>query len=450
MSGLAAGIRLANYGGKTLILERHYRIGGLNSYYRAGGYDMDVGLHAVTNYSPNGPKSAPMARLMRQLRLKMADFKLAPQKVSRIVFPDVTLEFGNDFERFSQNVSEAFPSQKENFRKLVDRIREYDDLDLEIKPVSGREVVRSIITDPLLADMIMLPIMYYGSAEEDDMEFGQFVVIFKSVFFEGLSRPEGGIRVILDLLEKRYMDSGGELRLRAGVSRIVTDNGKVSGVVLDNGEELECGAVFSSAGLPETVGMCPESAPDDASRLPGRISLMESVNILDTGADKLGADASVIFYNNAPGLSYRKPDEPVDVKSGVICFPGNFDYETAPGVDSVRITNLADYEFWMSADDNTYAGNKKAWHERSLEAADAFMPGVKDRIVFSDVFTPRTITKFTGRVNGAVYGSPVKSKNARTPVGGLYIVGADQGFLGIVGAMLSGVTVANIHLMSRQ
>ena len=33
MSGLAAGIRLAYYEQKVAILERHYTIGGLNSFY---------------------------------------------------------------------------------------------------------------------------------------------------------------------------------------------------------------------------------------------------------------------------------------------------------------------------------------------------------------------------------------------------------------------------------
>ena len=48
MSGLAAGIRLAHYDRSVCVLERHYTIGGLNSFYRLRGRDYDVGLHAVT------------------------------------------------------------------------------------------------------------------------------------------------------------------------------------------------------------------------------------------------------------------------------------------------------------------------------------------------------------------------------------------------------------------
>ena len=68
MSGLAAGIRAAYFEKRVCILERHYTIGGLNSFYRLRGRDYDVGLHAVTNFTPPGSRHGPLARSLRQLR----------------------------------------------------------------------------------------------------------------------------------------------------------------------------------------------------------------------------------------------------------------------------------------------------------------------------------------------------------------------------------------------
>ena len=62
LSGLAAGIRLAYYEQRVCILERHYTIGGLNSFYRLRGRDYDVGLHAVTNFTPRGTRTGPLSR----------------------------------------------------------------------------------------------------------------------------------------------------------------------------------------------------------------------------------------------------------------------------------------------------------------------------------------------------------------------------------------------------
>ena len=46
--------------------------------------------------------------------------------------------------------------------------------------------------------------MYYGSSTEEDMDFGQFVVMFKSIFLEGFARPFEEIRGIIKLLLKHY------------------------------------------------------------------------------------------------------------------------------------------------------------------------------------------------------------------------------------------------------
>ena len=98
MSGLAAGIRLAMFDAKVCILERHYAVGGLNSYYRLNDRNYDVGLHALTNFAPRDAKQGPLPRLLRQLRLSWDSFELGEQIGSSIVFPGVRLRFDNNPE----------------------------------------------------------------------------------------------------------------------------------------------------------------------------------------------------------------------------------------------------------------------------------------------------------------------------------------------------------------
>ena len=52
-------------------------------------------------------------------------------------------------------------------------------------------------------------------------------------------------------------------------------------------------------------------------------------------------------------------------------------------------------------------------------------------------------------MNGAIYGSPTKRRDGVTPYEGLYLTGTDQGYLGIVGALISGVAMANRHALVR-
>ena len=74
-------------------------------------------------------------------------------------------------------------------------------------------------------------------------------------------------------------------------------------------------------------------------------------------------------------------------------------------------------------------------------------PGLRGKVKLIDTFTPKTITRYTGHINGAVYGCPEKVKDGKTHLGNVFLCGTDQGFLGITGSMLSGISMANLHLM---
>jgi phytoene dehydrogenase-like protein len=449
MSGLAAGIRLAYYDKRVCIVEKHYRVGGLNSFYNLGGHKFDVGLHAMTNYVPKGVKLTPLPKLLRQLKLKREDFALCPQRMSAIKFPDKTLRFNNDLDFFVGEVSDNFPGQADNFQRLLKTICEYDELNLYAKPISAHEVVGSIISDPLLIDMVFCPLMFYGNAQENDMEFGQFVIMFKGIYCEGFARPQAGVRQILDVLVRKYRGCGGELRTRCSVTSIQAANGRVESVVLENGEVLTADKILSSAGYVETMRLLSNCDPTGIEDKAGRLSMVEFITVLDKQPAQMGHETTIIFYNNSDRFDYRKPDELVNVSSGVICCPNNFQYENPLPEGMIRITNLANFDLWNRLNDEEYKAQKAAWLETSLTEAVKLIPDFRDSIVFTDVFTPKTIRRFTGHINGAVYGTPNKTRMGMTHLQNLFICGTDQGFLGIVGAMLSGISIANLHVLQK-
>jgi phytoene dehydrogenase-like protein len=97
-----------------------------------------------------------------------------------------------------------------------------------------------------------------------------------------------------------------------------------------------------------------------------------------------------------------------------------------------------------------YRAAKKEWRDRAVEEILQFFPDFRHNVTFIDSFTPKTIFKYTGHLNGAVYGSPHKIKDGRTPIRNVFICGTDQGFLGIIGATLSGISMANMHVLQAE
>ena len=415
MSGLAAGIRLAYYEKKVCILEKHYRPGGLNSFYNIQERQFDVGLHAITNYVKKGTKNAPLSKLLKQLKLKYEDFSLCEQKSSLISFPEISLSFSNNFEAFEQEIFDKFPSQKDNFLHFRKHISQYDELNLNSKSVSARNVVKSFIRDPLLIEMLFCPLSYYGNAKEEDMEFDQFVIMFKSIFMEGFARPEGGVRQIINILLKKYKKYGGELRLKTGVKHINTRNGKVKSVTLENEEVLETKKILSSAGYVETMRLAGEKIQTADNRV-GNMSFVETIYVLDREPTALGLNKTIIFYNDSKKFTYRKPNDLVDLSSGVICCPNNFCFNSPLPEGMIRITHIANFDLWDRLSPKEYQAQKKILQKKSLEKIFSIVPGFAFSILFTDMFTPKTIKRFTGHLNGAVYGSPWKTKDGRTSV----------------------------------
>lgn len=465
MSGLAAGIRLAHFGKRVCIFERHNAVGGLNGFYSIDGRKYDVGLHAMTNYVRPGVKGTPLTKLLRQLRLDRDALGLCEQRRSRIAFGsrgEVSMTFTNDFAVLEAEVAARFPTQIDGFRRLATLVRTYDDVSLEAKPESARVVVRQHVTDRLLEDMLFCPVMYYGSATERDMDFGQFVIMFKALFLEGFARPLEGVRVVLRALLDKYREAGGERRMKCGVKRIVVRGGRAVAVVLDSGEEVTAAQVISSIGGPETEALLGETAegPGREPELPvGPLSFVETITVMDRQPAAWGwGEDTIVFFNDSECFDYSAPSGQVDARSGVICLPNNFNYgegRTLPeGI--FRCTCLARHDLWATLPEEVYQADKRRWYEEIQASARRFLPApigggdgdvVKAATVATDMFTPRTITRFTGHRGGAIYGSPTKIRNGRTGVENVYLCGTDQGFLGIVGAMLSGISMANFHVL---
>lgn len=453
MSGLAAGIRLAYFEKSVCILERHYAYGGLNSYYKLDGREFDVGLHAVTNYVDGGDRNAPLPKLLRQLRISREEFDLHPQRYSEVRFPGRSLKFANGFELIADEVAREFPHCADRFLAFVESVRRYDDVALDAKYEPARPRLLEALGDPVLVEMLLCPVMYYGSAEEHDMDFTQFVTMFKALFLEGFARPPGGVRVIIKALVRKFRELGGKIRMNCGVKRVHADARRVEALELDDGETITADLVLSSAGYLETMAMCDPALPDQAlpagvPNSPGRMSFVETIAIMNRRPDAIGHDATIVFENRSECFAYTQPDGLVDLQSAVVCCPTNYLGHEKQEEGVFRVTWIASHPLWTGLDESGYRAAKAEYLDEFLRWGEAYMPGFRESVVFADMFTPRTIERYTGHHAGAVYGAPQKVRDGRTHLENLYICGTDQGFLGIIGAMLSGITIANLYGLS--
>lgn len=449
LSGLAAAIRFSRFIPDVLLLEKHSRVGGLNSYYYRNRRILETGLHAITNYAPQKEKKAPLNRLLRQLKIKRDELELHQQIQSEVLFLGrESLLFSNDFSLFDSEVADTFPASHNGFRKLLRLIDAYDPFQ-PLPFISARKVIQQHLNNTLFTDMLLCPLMYYGSSIENDMDLGQFVIMFRAIFQEGMFRPGGTIKDLLDLLLNHYQENGGSIRTNSAVTKILHTGKKADGVLLANGEEITCDYLLSTIGSEETFSLLGESSK--LQSMP-RLGFVETIFEMSTDTPLPKAhDRTIIFYNSGDTFSYQRPDRLVDFNSGVICMPQNFqDLQPLP-FKEVRTTHLANYDHWndLKNDPSSYNAAKEATALTSLPVAEKILGNFAKNIVYRDTFTPLTIERFTAKKKGAIYGNPIKIKDGNIGYENLFLAGTDQGFLGIVGSMLSGVSIINQHILPR-
>lgn len=478
MSGLGAGIRLAMAGKKVLLLEQHNSVGGLNGFYVKDKILYDVGLHAMTNFVPAGSRGHPLTKLCRQLRIPYEAFKLEQQRQSRIQFPDVALTFNNHFPFLVENIRQHFPKQIDGFLKLDAAVESTPDTALDGSDfISARNQMRTFINDQLLTEMLLLPLFYYGSAHTNDLDWRQFAILYKAIYKEGFARPKCGVRTICRLLVDRYRTCGGVLELKTAVRSILLNGSRAVGVELASGEILHATQILSSVGYRETQVLCGKAVEGE----PSRLSFAETITTYEATPEACGWNDTITFFNTFERVAYEPTETLLDLRSGVICIPENYGdhapdgsfstsvfepmvsdkFRQNPAVPSsampfqsttqrltLRTTHLAGYDAWKNLSPEVYREQKKACLNASRVCAFNILRGQSPKTVLAeDMFTPLTVERFTGHINGAIYGSTKKFRDGRIGYENLFLCGTDQGFLGIVGALLSGISMANYHCL---
>jgi len=453
MAGIACALRLDYLGLKVALLEKHSVIGGLNSFYqrvkknelgeRIGIRKFDVGLHALTNFARKGEKRKPLLKILRQLRIRYDDLCLKEQSFSQSWVGEKKLNFSNDFSLLQAQVADNFPEHVQEFSELVNLVKKSEDLNLEESEfVSAKKFLQSKISNKDLVELILFPTLCYGSAWENDMDLSQFNILFRSLYLEGFSRPLGGIRTIFNILKKKLNDSQIDVFMKTGVEKILKEDGHC--VVKAAGQDFKANQVFSSLGLVETQELITgESRKEDI----GKMTFVE-VQLFFKDQVKEKGIPTVLFYSENENVKYEGPKTCFDKKSAIICFPNNYEeYEEDEGI--VRLTFMANFESWKKLDKKSYEAQKKEVELYALSLVKKLFPQIQQKTTYTDTFTPLTISKFTSHKKGTVYGSPNKKKNGKFGHSKISLIGTDQGFLGVTGSMLSGISLANKYAMDK-
>jgi len=441
LAGLTSANILARAGHSVLLLEHHYQLGGMATWFkRRRGHIFDISLHGF----PVG-----MIKSCRKYWTPEIADSIVQLKGIRFENPQFSLRTTFNREDFTRLLIERFgiaPEVVQNFFDTARGMNFYDDQSKTTRQLfeeffPGRDdVVR----------LLMEPITYANGSTLDDPAI-TYGIVFSNFMSKGVFTFEGGTDRLVTQMKAEMEKNGVDLRIRCLVSKIeVTPDRKVSAVWV-NGKRIGCRAVVSNANLKSTIlNLVGEEHFD-----PKFVEETRAVRLNNSSCQVYVALKPGVGFDDCGDLLFHSEHRGFDAEAlcsrNISSRTFSFYYpKTRPGSDRYLIVSStnAHYQDWAKLSEEEYAASKQDLIETTLDCLEQYVPGIREKLDHVEASTPRTFQHYTLHQQGASFGTKFEglqvSKTLPEQIHGLYHAGSVGIIMsGWLGAVNYGVIVAN-------
>ena len=242
LAGLTSANTLAKAGHSVLLLEHHYQLGGMATWFkRAGGHIFDISLHGF-----------PIGMIKSCKRYWTEEIADSIVQLKNIRFDNPMFSLTTTFNRddFTRLLVEKFQVPQEQVTAFFDAARNmnfYDDQSMSTRELfakffPGREdVIR----------LLMEPITYANGSTLEDPAIS-YGIVFSNFMSKGVFTFQGGTDRLITLMKAEMLANGVDLRIRSQVEKIHVERGRVNGVTV-NGRFIGARSIVSNANLKSTI-----------------------------------------------------------------------------------------------------------------------------------------------------------------------------------------------------
>ncbi|MEN8141598.1 MAG: NAD(P)-binding protein [Thermodesulfobacteriota bacterium] len=439
LGGLTCANRLARAGHSVLLLEHHFKLGGLATWFKRKGHIFDVSLHGF----PYG-----MVKTCKKYWSK--EIRDAIVQLPGIVFdnPQFSLETTFDKENFSNILVEKFGVARDvvdDFFATVGQMNFYDD-----QAMTTGELFEQFF--PGRSDVhrfLMEPITYANGSTLDEPAI-TYGIVFSNFMNKGVFTFEGGTDRLIGMMADELQRNGVTIATRARVDQVLLTDGRVRGVKVGE-KEISAPCVVSNSGITNTI-----------DNLVGREAF--DPDFLDRFQEvRVNNSSCQVYFGLRPGetipdigdLLFTSTSEEfsssemlaMETKSRTfsIYYP-----KTRPGHDDYTIVASmnSNYHDWAELNEDQYKDAKEAMVERCFVDLERYVPAIRTMCDWVEAATPKTFNRYTLHTRGTSFGTKFEgldiSRAIFKELPGLFHVGSVGIIMsGWLGAINYGVIVAN-------
>ncbi|MFT6027373.1 MAG: all-trans-retinol 13,14-reductase [Bacteroidia bacterium] len=480
---------MAKMGKKILILEKHYVPGGFTHVFKRKEYEWDVGIHYVGDVHKEFTFMSILFDYVTDRELKWAEMD---EVYDRVVLGENSYDFKSGKENFIEMLYERFPGEEAAIDEYIKTVYAATGSNREFFqerafPAVLSKLIGSFYTKNYykwsdkttkevldgITDNEELKGVLAGQYGDHGMPPGESSFAIQSVvnkhYWKGGAFPVGGCQRIAETIIPVIEKAGGAVAVRAGVEKLVIENGKAVGVLMEDGSTVRAPMVISGTGYLNTYGKLLEPAVQKAIGFNPEKGVPRSVSHvclyigLKHDLRKLGIGSTnywVYPHNDHDrGVKEYMADQSKPLPVTYISFPSLKDPEWEdryPGKSTIEMITLAPFEWFEKWEDerwkhrgDEYEAYKEQFSQRLLKELYKQFPQLEGKIDYYELSTPLSTKHFVHYEKGEIYGldhSParfrMKELRPKTPIKNFYMTGQDIVTVGIGGALMSGVITA--------
>jgi phytoene dehydrogenase-like protein len=441
LAGLTGANVLAKQGYSVLLLEHHYQLGGMATWFkRRGGHIFDISLHGF----PVG-----MIKSCRKYWTPEIADSIVQLKGIRFENPQFSLRTTFDRKDFTRIITEQFGISHETVDEFFSYARQMNFFDDQ--SATTRELFERFFpgrTD--VQRLLMEPIAYANGSTLEDPAI-TYGIVFSNFMSKGVFTFQGGTDKLISQMRDELERNGVDIAIRSLVEKVeVTPDRQVQAVWV-NGRRIATNAVLSNANLKSTVLHLVGADHFD----PNFVEETRAVRLNNSSCQVYIAMKPGVGFEDCGDLLFHSEHEGFDVQAmlskNVSSRTFSFYYpETRPGSDRwlvVSSTN-ANYRDWADLSEEQYAHDKQQLCESTLDCLEQYVPNVREKVEWIEASTPRTFKHYTRHLQGASFGTKFEglkvSQTLPEQIQGLFHAGSVGIIMsGWLGAVNYGVIVAN-------
>lgn len=425
LAGLSTGCFAQMNGYRSRIFEHHTRPGGVAAAWPKGEYLIDGGIHFVMGHKPG----TGLHRLYRQLGILPAVQVVDMTTYGRFVHEASgrSVVAGRDLDRLAADLKAMFPADAHIADELVAGARSMQGLDLSEVGLSKPPELAGPV-DQLkelwgMRHLLRYLVGKYGRSvahytrDVHDPALREFL---HSLFLPGvpvwflfmilgmladgqLGLIDGSCLDLVEAMEGRYRDLGGEVTYRATVEEILVEEDRAVGVRLADGREQRADAVVSAADGRSTIFvMLGGRYVDDKIR--------HRYDTWKTFRPLLMVNYGVArAFPDEPAFTTVALERPLAIGAGEVdgFYVRIFNYSrrfAPPGKTVVQVEMDTEWDYWHDLRQRDRAGYEAVKEEAAalvLDRLERHYPGISSQVEVTDVATPYTWWRYTRNHEGA-------------------------------------------------